>query len=66
MKFKVEGMGCMKCVQRVKDAIEKVKGVESAEVSLEDKTADVIVSAAVKAEEIINAVVSEGYSAEEM
>ncbi|MBQ9434112.1 MAG: cation transporter, partial [Synergistaceae bacterium] len=35
----VEGMGCMKCVAHVKEALEGLDGVSSAEVSLEGKTA---------------------------
>ena len=35
----VEGMGCMNCVHHVKEALEGLDGVSSADVSLESNTA---------------------------
>lgn len=40
--LRVEGMTCMSCVSRVKDALQAVSGVISAEVSLENARADVL------------------------
>jgi copper ion binding protein len=37
--LKIEGMSCMHCVGRVKNALKSVEGVESAKVNLEDKQA---------------------------
>jgi copper chaperone CopZ len=36
---KIEGMNCKHCVEHVKNAIESVKGVKKAEVSLEQNEA---------------------------
>ena len=37
IKIKVEGMACEHCTQRVKNALEKLSGVEAVEVCLENK-----------------------------
>ena len=39
--LQIEGMSCAHCVQHVKEALEAVSGVKSAEVSLKDKSAGV-------------------------
>ena len=39
--LRIEGMSCAHCVQHVKEALEAVAGVKSADVSLQDKTATV-------------------------
>ncbi len=39
--IKIEGMACGHCTARVKAALEALDGVRSAEVSLENKCADV-------------------------
>lgn len=39
--MKIEGMTCIHCQKRVTDTLKALKGVKSAEVSLEDKTARV-------------------------
>jgi len=39
--LQIEGMSCAHCVQHVKEALEAVKGVSSAAVSLKEKTATV-------------------------
>ena len=39
--LKIEGMSCAHCVQHTKKALEAVAGVKSAEVRLEDKSANV-------------------------
>ena len=41
VKLDVTGMHCEKCVARVKEALEGVEGVTSAEVSLEENAATV-------------------------
>lgn len=60
----VEGMMCMHCVARVKAALEKVAGVESVEVSLENKNAVVRADTA-SAEALVEAVKAAGYEAKE-
>ena len=39
--LQIEGMSCEHCVQHVKEALEAISGVKSAEVSLKDKSAAV-------------------------
>ena len=39
--LQIEGMSCGHCVQHVKEALESIAGVKSAEVSLKEKTAAV-------------------------
>ena len=56
----VEGMSCMHCVNRVKTALESIKGVDSAEVSLEKKEA-VITGEDIPAEVIKKAIEDQGY-----
>lgn len=55
----VEGMMCPRCVAHVKEALEKVSGVTSVEVSLEQKTATVVGTATREA--LAAAVVAAGY-----
>ncbi|MBR0034419.1 MAG: heavy-metal-associated domain-containing protein [Synergistaceae bacterium] len=57
----VEGMGCMKCVAHVKEALEGLDGVSSAEVSLEAGTALVTLTKDVADEAIRSAVDDAGY-----
>ena len=57
----VEGMGCMKCVAHVKEALEGLDGVSSAEVSLEGKTALVTLTKDVADEAIKSAIDEAGY-----
>ena len=59
----VEGMGCMKCVAHVKEALEGLDGVSSAEVSLEGKTALVTLTKDVADEAIRSAIDEAGYDA---
>ena len=40
-RFQVENMKCNGCVAAVRGALEKLEGIESVEVSLESKTAEV-------------------------
>ena len=60
-EIKVEGMLCKHCVAHVKEALEKVNGVTSVEVSLENKNA--LVEGNAKDEELISAIEEAGYKA---
>ncbi|MFP4607892.1 MAG: heavy-metal-associated domain-containing protein [Thiohalospira sp.] len=60
--LKVTGMTCGHCVNAVKEALEEVEGVESAEVSLEEGKAEVTGTADPSA--LLKAVAEEGYQAE--
>ena len=57
----VEGMMCQHCVKHVREALEKVSGVESVDVSLEDKKATVTCTAETSADEMKKAIVDAGY-----
>ncbi len=61
MILNVTGMTCQHCVSAVTKALQGVTGVESAEVSLEDKQAVVMGDADSQA--LVQAVKSEGYDA---
>ena len=56
----IEGMMCMHCVKHVKDALEKVAGVQ-ADVDLEKKTAVCTAPDGVTAEQLTEAVKEAGY-----
>ena len=56
----VDGMMCVRCKARVEKALAAVEGVESVEVSLEDKKA-VIKGVQLDAEALKNAVTEAGY-----
>lgn len=58
--LKIEGMMCKHCVAHVEKALLAVAGVESVEVSLENKTATIQTQVA-KKEELAKAVVDAGY-----
>lgn len=59
----VEGMMCQHCVVHVTKALEKVEGVASVDVSLEENRATVALSADVADQVLIDAVVDAGYEA---
>lgn len=59
MNLKIEGMSCNHCAATVKNAIEKIQGVESVKVDLNEKSA--YISGAPDKEEIIKAIDSAGY-----
>lgn len=61
--FAVEGMACQNCVRHVTEALESIDGVESAEASLESKSATVTLSRDVDTVAIIAAVEKAGYKA---
>ncbi len=60
--LKIEGMSCGHCSKRVQDALEAVKGVESAVVSHESGTAVVTLSKDVADKVLEKAVVKAGYT----
>jgi len=61
IKLHIEGMTCGHCAKHVTEALQAVKGVESAEVDLQAKEATVAGQADLQA--LISAVEAEGYSA---
>ena len=64
--LKVVGMTCNHCVMRVTKALEAVKGVKSAKVSLDEKKADVVFKGdTLDSEPLIKAVEEAGYKAKE-
>ena len=65
MNLKVEGMTCGHCQMSVKKALENIKGVKSAVVDLENKSAKInYKSDKVTVESLIQAVADAGYKAE--
>lgn len=61
VRIAIEGMHCLKCVARVKEALEAVDGVVKAEVSLEEESAVVSGNADVRA--LVAAVEAIGFGA---
>jgi copper chaperone CopZ len=61
--LKVSDMSCGGCVNAVKAALTGVKGVQEADVSLEEKTARVASDETVSADDLVAAVSAAGYSA---
>jgi copper chaperone CopZ len=61
--LRVEGMKCDGCVASVTEALERVHGVESAEVSLTEARARVTVGEGVTEDDLVQAVTSAGYEA---
>ncbi len=59
--LKIEGMMCMHCVAHVKKALTAIDGVKNVEVSLEDKSAVVVLEKEVQTEALISAIVEAGY-----
>ena len=57
----VEGMGCMNCVHHVKEALEGLDGVTSADVSLETNSAIITLTKDVADTAIISAIEEAGY-----
>lgn len=60
-KITIEGMSCQHCVRHVKEALEELEGVLSANVSLESKTAEIELNQDVADEKIKAAVSEAGY-----
>ena len=59
--IKIEGMMCEHCEKRVKDALEKLDGIESAIVSHESKNAVVTINNKFSEEQVKNAIEEAGY-----
>ncbi len=57
----INGMICSHCQKRVKDTLEQIEGIESADVNLEQKTATVICSKHIDNKVLIEAVTNAGY-----
>ncbi|MBO4291288.1 MAG: heavy-metal-associated domain-containing protein [Lachnospiraceae bacterium] len=62
----IEGMMCSHCTGRVKKVLEALQGVQEAEMSLEQKTAQVECSGNVSDEELKKAVIDAGYEVKEI
>ena len=62
MTVHIEGMMCPHCENTVKTALEKLEGVEKAEVSHEKGTAVLTLGAPVSKDDITKAVTDEGYT----
>ena len=62
----IEGMMCSHCTGRVKKVLEALQGVQEAEMSLEQKTAQVECSGNVSDEELKKAVNDAGYEVREI
>ena len=60
-RINVEGMMCQHCVKHVQQALEKVPGVESVDVSLEEKRADVTCTPDASIDDMKEAVTEAGY-----
>lgn len=63
INLKVEGMTCGMCPPKVEAALKGVKGVNSCEVSLEQRSAKVVVEDTVKDEDLVEAVEGAGFKA---
>lgn len=59
----IAGMSCQHCVQRVKDALEAVEGVASADVDLDEEQAVVSHTGSVTRDDLVEAVKAAGYNA---
>jgi copper chaperone CopZ len=59
----IEGMHCALCAPAVTKALERVDGVKSVEVSVEDKRAVVVADEAIEPEALVAAVAKAGFEA---
>ena len=57
----IEGMMCNHCTGRVQQVLSELEGVRAVEMSLEDKTATVTLSADVAEQVLVDTVTSAGY-----
>lgn len=64
--LKIEGMMCAHCEKHVKDALEKVEGVVSAEANHKKKCAVVTLEKEVNSELLVAAVKEAGYEVKEV
>jgi len=60
-KITIEGMSCQNCVRHVKEALEELAGVQSVNVSLERKIAEIELNQDVDNETIKAAIEEAGY-----
>ncbi|MGI6622895.1 MAG: heavy-metal-associated domain-containing protein [Acetivibrionales bacterium] len=60
-KITIEGMSCQNCVRHVKEALEELAGVQSVNVSLERKIAEIELNQDVDNETIKAAIEDAGY-----
>ena len=58
----IEGMMCQHCVKHAKDALSKLPGVTSVEVSLENKNAILVSAAGIAEDSIKKAIEDVGYN----
>jgi len=65
IKLSIKGVTCESCVSQVKKALEKVSGVNTAEVSLAKESAEIQANKSVTSAELITAIINAGYSATE-
>ena len=63
IQLKVDGMSCGHCVRAVKEALEGVDGVNSAEVDLDKGSAQIDAAETIEAGKLIAAIQEEGYEA---
>lgn len=63
-RLEIRDMKCEGCAGTVREALQDTSGVLAAEVSLEEKTADVQTEDGVSAEDLVAAVEEAGYGAE--
>ncbi len=61
----VNGMGCMKCVAKVENALKDIPNVKKVKVSLEDKTATISYKDSIDKELVIKNIVEAGYEVNE-
>lgn len=59
--IKVGGMMCEHCARHVKEALLAIKGIESVDVSLENKNAKVVASLPIEEKELKNAIEDADY-----
>lgn len=62
----IEGMMCAHCTGRVQKALEEIEGVESASMSLEEKSAEVMLTQDVSDDALKAAVTEAGYEVVEI
>ena len=63
-ELKITGMTCQNCVRHVREALQGVPGVQSADVNLEAGRAKVEHGPETQPQQLVEAVVEEGYEAE--
>ena len=60
-KLNIEGMSCMHCVKKVEMALKEIKEVKSVNVSLENKTAEIVLKKEIDINILKKAVEEAGY-----